>query len=213
MQQLQATALTLQPLPVSIQSPAALEQQKMEVCLIGCWPHSDVSPRERLQRGMQPSTHHAEPAREHTLATRFEDGMGKFKNLWFTMLRHGNYGQLTSRPRCNCFDLPRSKRSRNATSTILRICLCACTACVPLGTASQIDWTFPQGKPLCQSRVASSCRQVPESRYETKASVCRSIVARLHKIIRQRVSAVCRSHLSLIEFTTWACPCRTSGTL
>jgi hypothetical protein len=45
----------------------------------------DVSPRERLLRGMQPSLTHAKPTRKHTLATGCEDGMGEHSNLWFAM--------------------------------------------------------------------------------------------------------------------------------
>jgi hypothetical protein len=66
---------------------------------------------------------------------------------------------------------PRSKRSRNATSTILRIWLCVRTDCVSLGMGSQIDWMFlegtsPEGS-LCRSRVASSCpADSPKGKYE-----------------------------------------------
>lgn len=148
--------------------PPLWNNRKMEVCLIGYRPHRDVSPRERLQRGMQPSTYHAKTQHASTpspLALKM--AWESPATLWFAMLRHGNYGQLASRPRCNCFDLPRSKRSRNATSTILRICLCArARAVYRWGRRHKSIGCCLEGTPLCQSRVASSCREVPEGRYE-----------------------------------------------
>lgn len=93
-------------------------------------------------------THHAKPAHEHTLATRCEDSMGKRRNLWFAMLPPCHSG-LLARPDRDAIVLilPRSERSRNATSTILRICLCARTDCVSLRTGSGIDWILPRRGP------------------------------------------------------------------
>ena len=110
--------------------------------------HRDVSPRERLQRGMQPSLTYAKPTRKHTLATS-----RAVKTAWESTATYGlrwsspchSPRTRTSRPWCDCFDFhlrPRSKRSRNATSTILRIYLCARTDCVSLGMGSQTDWMF-----------------------------------------------------------------------
>ena len=168
MQQLQAIALTLQP-----QHQCSLQRSRCSgTTKDGGMPnrsttHRDVSPRERLQRGMQPSLTHAKPTRKHTLATGCGDGMGKHSNLWFAMRLIMPFCSYPHRPDhgADCFDFlslpPLSKRSRNATSTILRICLCARTDCVSLedGVTNRLDVAARGHRYVVAARQTPDCLQ------------------------------------------------------
>jgi hypothetical protein len=130
--------------PVSLQRPAALEQRKMEVCPIGRRPHSDVSPRERLQRGMQPSlTAPNQPTSTPSplaVKTAWESPATYGSRCFHHAILDDSHVQTVTPV---VLILPRSERSRNATSPVLRICLCARTDCVSLRTGSEIDWILP----------------------------------------------------------------------
>lgn len=57
--------------------PVALEQRKMEVCLIGLRPIAMSAPGNASSEECNHQLTHAKPTRKHTLATGCEDGMGK----------------------------------------------------------------------------------------------------------------------------------------
>lgn len=106
--------------------PVALEQRKMEVCLIGLQPIAmsapgNASSEECNHHSPRQTNSQAHP--RHRLGRRH----GKVRQLMVCEKNSQCHSarSRTSRPPCDCFDFsfPRSKRSRNATSTILRILL------------------------------------------------------------------------------------------
>ena len=200
MQQLQAIALTLQP-----QHQCSLQRSRCSgTTKDGGMPnrsttHRDVSPRERLQRGMQPSLTHAKPTRKHTLATGCGDGMGKHSNLWFAMQLTMPLCSRLARPDHRAIVLislssPRSKRSRNATLTILHILLVrAHRLCiVGDGVTNRLD-VPSKGHPqslaaLVTGRVFLPGR-LPEGsvRREAKASVMQAVSGKITQARLPRV--------------------------
>jgi hypothetical protein len=114
------------------------------------------------------------------------------------MLPPCHSGRL-ARPDCDAIVLilPRSERSRNATSAILRICLCARTDCVSLRTGSEIDWILPlKGTPesCCVGHGSRPLARHDPPRVKYERLSFQAIVARLHKTVYQGSwVAACRS--------------------
>ena len=186
--------------------PVALEQRKMEVCLIGLRPIAMSAPGNASSEECNHQLTHAKPTRKYTLATGCEDGMGKYGNLWFAMRAHHAILLETRTVQTtvlDCFDSlfppPASERSRNATSTILRICLCAAhRLCIVEGWGHKsigcsLEGTSPESR-CCWSRVASSCpADSPKGQYEeAKASVCRSVSGKITQGRFTKGPRVCR---------------------
>lgn len=146
--------------------------------------HSDVSPRERLHRGMQPSlttpNQLASTPSPQTLKTAWES-TATYGLRWRSPCHFAR--TCTSRPRCDCFNFSFLPPARSGLGMLPQpycaYCLCARTDCVSLRMGSQIDWMFPRRAvprvSLRWSRVASSCpADSPKGQYEeAKASVCR----------------------------------------
>ena len=221
MQQLRAIALTLQPQhQCLLQRSVALEQRKMEVCLIGLQPIAmsapgNASSEECNHHSPRQTNSQAHP--RHLLGRRH----GKVLQLMFCEKTRNAILLGIARPDHCAIVLISLSPARSGLGMLPQpycaYCLCARTDCVSLGMGSQIDWMFPRRDiprvSLRWSRVASSCpADSPKGQYEeAKASVCRLYVARLHKTVFQG-SEICRLPVfaGSIETATVGLPCNVS---
>ena len=200
--------------------PVALEQRKMEVCLIGLQPIAmsapgNASSEECNHHSPRQTNSQAHP--RHLLGRRH----GKVLQLMFCEKTRNAILLGIARPDHCAIVLISLSPARSGLGMLPQpycaYCLCARTDCVSLGMGSQIDWMFPRRDiprvSLRWSRVASSCPAAsPKGQYEeAKASVCRLYVARLHKTVFQG-SEICRLPVfaGSIETATVGLPCNVS---
>lgn len=104
---------------------------------------------------------------------------------------HSNRSNFQTAMLIVSISFPRPERFRNATSTILRICLCARTDdCVSLRTGSEIYWMLPRRDTqsltaAVTGRVLLPGRLPDGQKYERLADSMQAVVARLHRAVYQ----------------------------